>query len=75
VSELSLSRSRVCVELIEMVQYPSAYSRIITPMRLIFASHDCAGFPDLYEASITQLQLGLTEGNFTSVELVKVSTV
>ena len=29
-------------------------------------------FPDLYEASIAELQAGLTEGHFTSVDLVKV---
>ena len=30
-------------------------------------------FPDLYEASITELQDGLQKGLFTSVDLVKVS--
>ena len=29
-------------------------------------------FPDLYEASIAELQAGLDEGQFTSVDLVKV---
>ena len=29
-------------------------------------------FPDLYEASITELQEGLEKGHFTSVDLVKV---
>ena len=31
-------------------------------------------FPDLYEASITELQDGLQKGLFTSVDLVKVGT-
>ena len=30
-------------------------------------------FPDLYEASIAELQAGLEKGHFTSVDLVKVS--
>lgn len=30
-------------------------------------------FPDLYEASIEELQSGLEAGHFTSVDLVKVS--
>ena len=30
-------------------------------------------FPDLYEASIAELQDGLEKGHFTSVDLVKVS--
>jgi amidase len=30
------------------------------------------GFPDLYEASISELQEGLELGQFTSVDLVKV---
>lgn len=30
-------------------------------------------FPDLYEASIAELQTGLEKGLFTSVDLVKVS--
>lgn len=30
-------------------------------------------FPDLYEASIAELQDGLERGHFTSVDLVKVS--
>ena len=30
-------------------------------------------FPDLYEASISELQDGLEKGQFTSVDLVKVS--
>ncbi len=29
-------------------------------------------FPDLYEASISELQQGLEKGHFTSVDLVKV---
>lgn len=29
-------------------------------------------FPDLYEASVTELQDGLERGDFTSVDLVKV---
>ena len=29
-------------------------------------------FPDLYEASIAELQAGLEKGHFTSVDLVKV---
>jgi len=40
-------------------------------MRVIYTSRECAGLPDLYEASITQLQLGMSEGNFTSLDLVK----
>jgi hypothetical protein len=31
-------------------------------------------FPDLYEASVEELQSGLEAGHFTSVDLVKVST-
>lgn len=31
--------------------------------------------PDLYEASITELQDGLDKGAFTSVDLVKVSRI
>jgi hypothetical protein len=30
------------------------------------------GFPDLYEASVEDLQIGLNAGQFTSVDLVKV---
>lgn len=30
-------------------------------------------FPDLYEASIAELQDGLEKGHFTSVDLIKVS--
>ena len=32
-----------------------------------------SGFPDLYEASIAQLQAGLESKQFTSVDLVKLS--
>lgn len=32
-------------------------------------------FPDLYEASILELQAGLDAGHFTSVDLVKVSVL
>lgn len=32
-----------------------------------------SNFPDLYEASISELQAGLDGGHFTSVDLVKVS--
>lgn len=35
---------------------------------------DTAELPDLYEASIAELQDGLQKGHFTSVDLVKVST-
>ena len=31
--------------------------------------------PDLYEASVTELQMGLDGGRFTSVDLVKVGTI
>lgn len=31
-------------------------------------------FPDLYEASVAELQAGLDAGTFTSVDLVKVSS-
>lgn len=31
-------------------------------------------FPDLYEASVLDLQTGLENGNFSSVDLIKVST-
>ena len=33
---------------------------------------DLGGFPDLYEASIAELQAGLQKRAFTSVDLVKV---
>ena len=36
---------------------------------------DLGGLPDLYEASIAELQSGLESGLFTSVDLVKVSVV
>ena len=32
-------------------------------------------FPDLYEASILELQAGLNAGHFSSVDLVKVPAV
>lgn len=32
-------------------------------------------FPDLYEASVLELQQGLDEGHFSSVDLVKVVTI
>lgn len=31
-------------------------------------------FPDLYEASVVELEAGLDAGHFTSVDLVKVSS-
>ena len=31
-------------------------------------------FPDLYEASVLELQAGLDDGSFSSVDLVKVLT-
>ncbi|KAI0767645.1 amidase signature enzyme [Fomes fomentarius] len=37
----------------------------------VTASADAAAFPDLYEASIAELQDGLEKGHFTSVDLVK----
>lgn len=37
------------------------------------ASSSSVTFPDLYEASIEELQVGLEKGHFTSVDLVKVS--
>lgn len=40
-------------------------------MPVKFTSRECSGLPDLYEASITQLQLGMTAGHFTSFDLVK----
>ena len=36
------------------------------------ASSHTEELPDLYEASISELQLGLEQGKFTSVDLVKV---
>lgn len=39
------------------------------------ASAEAFTFPDLYEASIAELQSGLQSRHFTSVDLVKVSTV
>ena len=36
------------------------------------ASAGLAEYPDLYEASITELQAGLEQGHFTSVDLVTV---
>jgi hypothetical protein len=39
---------------------------------MIYKTSDRA-LPDLYEASIAELQDGLVEGNFSSVQLVKVS--
>jgi len=36
------------------------------------ATVDDLPFPDLYEASILDLQIGLDAGNYTSVDLVKV---
>jgi hypothetical protein len=35
---------------------------------------DAPTFPDLYEATITDLQAGLDAGHFSSVDLVKVRT-
>jgi hypothetical protein len=32
-------------------------------------------FPDLYEASLAELQDGLDAGHFTSVDLIKVSSI
>lgn len=33
-----------------------------------------SAFPDLYESGISDLQVGLEKGHFTSVHLVKVNT-
>lgn len=33
---------------------------------------DAVAFPDLYEAGIVELQQGLEQGQFTSVDLIKV---
>ncbi len=38
----------------------------------VTAGATAAAFPDLYEASIAELQTGLEKGQFTSVDLVKV---
>lgn len=38
-----------------------------------YGRHPNAEYPDLYEASIEKLQIGLSRGLFTSVELTKVS--
>ena len=46
--------------------------------RLSIACWSCqssTAFPDLYEASISELQAGLDNGHFTSVHLVKVRLV
>ena len=40
---------------------------------LSMAESNNSVFPDLYEASVVELQAGLDAGNFTSVDLVKVS--
>lgn len=39
----------------------------------VAASAGAVAFPDLYEASIAELQDGLEKGHFTSVDLVKVT--
>lgn len=38
-------------------------------------SKNTSKFPDLYEASVVELQDGLERGDFTSVDLVKVSNI
>lgn len=38
-------------------------------------SNSASKFPDLYEASVVELQGGLERGDFTSVDLVRVSAI
>lgn len=48
----------------------AAYAIEQRPLRVPIAS-----YPDLYEASILQLQEGLQKQTFTSVDLVKVDSI
>jgi hypothetical protein len=40
---------------------------------LVLATETSPALPDLYEASVLELQAGLDAGHFTSVDLVKVN--
>ena len=50
-----------------------SFSYGATEDQVPLASTRLTPFPDLYEASILELQSGLEQGHFTSVDLVKVS--
>lgn len=53
--------------------YMSLLSSCVGIMRSPKIRASFPDFPDLYEASIAELQSGLHNGHFTSVDLVKVS--
>ena len=44
----------------------------IAEISLVLTPHPCVALPDLYEASIAELQDGLANGYYSSVDLVKV---
>lgn len=69
-----------CIMKIGCLIFTKLFSLFFGVQHLIFAfafssqENTNSGFPDLYEASIAELQDGLKKGLFTSVDLVKVSS-
>lgn len=63
--------------------FPRIYITLLLSLVLYLQSGSCVTtraskprhLPDLYEASVSDLQAGLDAGQFTSVDLVKVSQV
>jgi hypothetical protein len=47
-----------------------SYVTVLSLAAIAYASH--SSLPDLYEASLDDLQAGLEAGDFTSVDLIKV---
>ena len=58
-----------------LVCYATLMSSCVSVLQDAQRQTSISTFPDLYEASIAELQSGLESGLFTSVDLVKVSVV
>ena len=58
-----------------LVCYATLMSSCVSVLQDAQRQTSISTFPDLYEASIAELQSGLESGLFTSVDLVKVSIV
>ncbi|KAJ8082276.1 hypothetical protein PM082_008125 [Marasmius tenuissimus] len=67
-------RSRVVLLLaLPCIIYLLTFASALSPSKIFefSGSRDFSKFPDLYEASVTELQQGLDDGLYTSVDLVK----
>jgi amidase len=69
---LRVARSCLAVAAVFLAVIHFAYATLQPGAQADFTRRAASDFPDLFEASVVELQAGLEAGNFTSVDLIKV---